>query len=933
MSKSMKNRLGLLVVVAMSGASALATQPQFPAFFAENHGQAPASVSFVMRRPAGTAFFSRSGVTFALPGTSLDIRFLNGKTLPVLEGRDKLKGVANFFEGGDPAKWQDNVALYQQLVYKELWPGVDAVYSTTKDAFKSEFRVAPGSDPSAIRWQYGAGARVETASDGSLKIMAGGQILREAAPEIYQMVNGRQMPVEGAYEVKADGIVTFRVGAYDRGTELVIDPVIVFTSLLGGSSQDQASAVAADAFGNMVVAGWTSSTNFPAMSASRQPQFGGSVDAFVAKFGGNGADLIFCTFLGGNGDDRAAGVALDSVGNIYVTGHTASSNFPVASAVQPRLSGSQDAFVTKLNPSGTRILYSTYLGGTNVDTANAIAVDSFGAAYVGGDTSSTDFPVLNGASLTNKGGQDGFVTKLTAAGTAIVYSTYLGGAAAEHVTAIALNSSGNAYVTGSTFSVNFPVSGAVQAATGGNQDAFVTEFLPGGNGLVFSTYLGGSGGFAGLPEQGQAIAVDAAGNIYVAGTTSSSNFPITASSALQATYAGGNLDGFITQYAPGGQRINYSSFLGGSGLDLINAIAVDNFGYVTVAGDTSSFDFPIVRGPQKQLGGNYDAFVTKFLFSSTTCTMINSSLLGGSGSDTAMGVALNRFGDALAAGFTGSYDFPIVVPLSSPKALQSANLGLSNAFVAKLSNPFFAATYKQTSGGPVINLDYSHDSLFDGATFTGKQIHWGNPGDIVILGDWNQSGSPKVGVFRNGTWVLDSNGNGVLDAGDRQFTFGQAGDIPVVGDWNGTGTIKAGIFRNGTWILDLSGLIAGQSTGLANITSTYGVAGDIPVVGDWTGTGTSKVGVFRDGFWILDANGDGVLNASDPFYIFGQPGDTPLTGDWDGSGVSHPGIVRNNRWFLNYKWNMETGPLGSAGTELSFTFGAPGSLPLIGKNF
>jgi Beta-propeller repeat len=926
----MKNRSGLLIVIALSGASALATQPQFPAFFVENHGQAPSTVRYVMRRPSGTVFFASSGLTIALPETSLEMRFVNGAVDPSLQGRAKLSAVANFFEGSNPSKWRSNATLFQQLVYKQLWPGIDAVYSTTKDVFKSEFRVAPGASAALIRWNYGAASQVRKKVDGSIEIRVGGETVHEEAPEVYQLINGNRVPVASDYDIEANGDVGFKVGPYDSSAELVIDPVIVFTSLLGGSSQDQASAVAADAYGNVVVAGWTSSTNFPVMAASRQPQFGGSVDAFVAKFGGNGSDLIFCTFIGGNGDDRATGLALDTAGNIYVAGHTASTNFPIVSAVQTKLNGPEDAFVAKLNPAGTKLLYSTFFGGSNVDAANAIAVDIFGQAYIGGDTSSTDLPILNGAYTTNQGGQDGFVAKFTSAGTAVVYSTYLGGTAADHIAAIAVDTAGNTYVTGSTFSVNFPVSQAVQAATGGNQDAFVTEILPGGNALVFSTYLGGSGGFAGLPEAGQAIALDIAGNIYVAGTTSSSNFPVTAS-ALQPTFAGGNVDGFLTQYAPGGQRMNYSSFLGGSGLDLINGIAADSFGYVSVTGQTSSIDFPVARGVQKQLNGNYDAFVTKFLFNGSTCALVNSSYLGGSGNDSATGIALNRNGDALVAGLTGSYDFPIVVPLSSTKAFQSTNLGLTNAFVAKLASPFFPAAYSQGSNGPLINLDYAHDALFDGEIFTGKSTHWGNPGDVVILGDWNQTGTVKVGVFRNGLWILDSNGNGVLDAADRQFNFGQAGDIPVVGDWNGTGTLKAGVFRSGTWILDLSGLVAGQSTGLGNIVATYGVAGDIPVVGDWTGTGTSKIGVFRNGFWILDANGDYAMTGSDPFYVFGQAGDTPLTGDWDGSGISHPGIVRNNHWFLNYRWANETGALGSAGTELKFTFGATGSVPLVGK--
>jgi hypothetical protein len=927
----MKYGFILLLVGAMSGAQALARQAQLPAFFAENHGQAPAGVQFVMTRPSGTAFFERGGVTIELPGSALGVRFIGSSSQTVIEGRQKLAAVANFFEGSEQSKWKSNVPLFEKLVYRDLWPGVDAVYSTSTANFKSEFRVAKGADPKTIRWSYGRGARVRIEPDGSLAVESGGAALREEAPELYQERDGKRVRVPGAYSVAPDGVVSFQIGGYDPKRELVIDPVIVFTSLLGGSSQDEASAVAADTYGNIVVTGWTSSTNFPAMTASHQAQFGGSVDAFVAKFGGNGSDLIFCTFLGGNGDDRAMGLALDSQGNIYVAGHTASSNFPLADAFQRTLSGSEDAFVTKLNSAGNRLIYSTYLGGSGVEIANGIAVDSYGQAYVGGSTTSTNFQIVGGVYSANQGGQDGFVVKLTAAGTAIVYSTYLGGAATDNIAAIAVNGAGNAIVTGSTTSVNFPVSNAAQSTTGGNQDAFVTELLPGGNGFTFSTYLGGSSGYAGLPEQAQAIAVDASGNIYVAGTTSSTNFPVT-SSALQPIYAGGNQDGFITQYTPAG-AVNYSSFLGGSSLDSIYAIAVDGFGYVTVAGQTSSANFPATRGAQTTLKGAYDAFVTKFSFSGTVCTMVNSTYLGGTGSDTAAGVALNKTGDALVVGFTGSYDFPIVTPLSATREFQISNVGLTNAFVGEIANPFFPAEYKQASAGPTVNLDYAHDALYDGETFTGKAVQWGNPGDILILGDWNQTGTVKVGVFRNGLWILDSNGNGVLDSGDRQFTFGQAGDIPVVGDWNGTGVLKAGVFRQGTWILDLSGLMAGNSTGLTNVTATYGLSSDIPVVGDWTGTGTTKIGVFRDGFWILDANGDYVMNGSDPFYIFGQAGDTPLTGDWDGSGVSHPGIVRNNHWYLNYRWNNEIGALGSAGTELTFTFGTAGFTPIVGKRY
>jgi hypothetical protein len=920
----------ILLAVFISAASAIARNPSVPSFFVENSGQAPEEVKFMLRRTASTAFFSNRCVTLALPGGSLSMRFEGASLRPVLGGREKLSATANFFEGNDPKRWRDRVPMYRQLVYRDLWPGIELVYSTSTENFKSEFLIAKGASPASIRWRYGPEADVAIEADGSLLIKSGGQSVREQAPVVYQVVETKHVPVVGSYEIARDGSVGFRLGKYDVSRELIIDPVIVFTSMLGGYSQDQATAIATDTFGNILVAGFTSSTSFPVTAASRQPQSGGSADAFVAKFGGNGSYLIFCSFLGGNGDDRATGVAVDGMGNIYLTGHTGSSNFPLASAVQGVLRGSEDAFITKLTPSGSRIIYSTYLGGSGVDSGNAIAVDGYGQAYIGGDTSSTDFPILSGISSTNQGGQDGFVTKLTAAGTAIVYSTYLGGTAADHIASIAINTAGNVYVAGFTFSSNFPIVQAVQPTSGGNQDAFVTELTPTGVGIVFSTYLGGSSGYTGLPEEAHAIAIDAAGKIYVAGTTSSINFPVT-SNALQPLYAGGNLDGFLTQYSANGQKMTYSSFIGGTGLDTVNAIAVDSFGYVTVAGETSSSDFPNLRGVQKQLNGNYDAFVSKFLFSGSTCSLINSSFLGGSGADIAAGVSLNGTGDTLLAGFTGSTDLATSVPLPATRAFQNTNLGLTNAFVSKIANPFFPAAVTQSSSGPLIELDSAHDGLYDGEVFSGQSLRYGNPGDIVILGDWNHTGTVKVGVFRNGLWILDWNGNGVLDSGDRQFMFGQTGDTPLVGDWNGTGIIKAGLFRQGAWILDQSGLISGSSTGLSNITTTYGAAGDIPIVGDWTGSGTTKIGVFRDGFWILDTNGDFAMNASDPFYIFGQTGDFPLTGDWDGSGISHPGIVRGGQWYLNYQWNNEIGVLGSAGTELSFTFGANTSIPMIGK--
>ncbi len=923
---------GAINIVFLFATSAFATQPQFPSYFAKNEGQLPKEVRFELKRAGGSAFFHDKGIALDLPGGQFRAQFVQANPHPLIEGRQKLSAVANFFEGSDPGRWRTQVPLYTQLVYRDLWRGVELSYSTATKYFKSEFRVSPHADPSSIQWSYGPEAHLSIGRDGSLLVQDQDRSLREEAPEIYQRIGATRKRISGNYQISPQNVVSFRFGPYDHDQELVIDPVIVFTSLLGGTGQDNATAIASDPQGNIVVAGWTSSLNFPARSAARQTHLGGAVDAFVAKFSGSGSNLLFCTYFGGSGDDRAYGAALDAVGNIYLVGRTTSSNFPIASALQTALRGTEDGFVTKLNPAGNRILFSTYIGGGGVDAVNAITLDPGGYIYVVGDTSSSDFPLFSAYSSSNQGGQDAFVMKLTPTGNALLYSTYLGGSATDHATAIAVNSAGNAFVTGSTFSTNFPVKSALQATTGGNQDAFLTELAVGGNALVFSTYLGGSSGTAGLPEEADAIVLDSSGNIYIAGTTSSFNFPVTAS-ALQPTFVGGNQDAFLVQYSPLGQSIQYASFLGGTGLDYITGIALDSFGYLTVAGYTSSADFPILRPVQSQFKGIFDAFVTKFNFSGAVCTLINSTYLGGSLADSATAVTLDQDGSALVAGYTSSADFPIVSPVPPLHPYQWTNNGLSNAFVVKLANPYTRATATQTSSGVLFGVDYSRDRLWDTETYSGTYSLFGNPGDIPILGDWNHSGTVKMGIFRNGLWILDLNGNGVLDSADRQFTFGQTGDIPVVGDWDGTGVLRAGIFRGGTWILDFSGHLQGTATGVVDKTYSFGATTDIPITGDWTGTGTTKIGVFRGGFWILDADGNGVLNSSDIWYIFGQSGDTPVTGDWDGSGVTHPGIVRNGVWFLNYRWSSETGALGSNGTALQFQFGKPGSISLAGRNF
>jgi hypothetical protein len=385
---------------------------------------------------------------------------------------------------------------------------------------------------------------------------------------------------------------------------------LVYSTYLGGSGTDQGIDIAVDAAGSAYVTGTTDSTNFPTTAGAFQAALAGtSTDAFVTKLSPAGAALVYSTYLGGSGSDQGVGIAVDAGGSAYVTGLTGSANFPTASPIQAALVGSSDAFVTKLNPTGSApLVYSTYLGGSGAEQGNRIAVDAAGSAYVTGTTDSLNFPTTAGAFQTASGGlDDAFVTKLTPAGSALAYSTYLGGSGTEQSFGIAVDSAGSAYVTGTTDSPNFPTTaGAFDVTANGGFDAFVTKLTPAGSALVYSTYLGGSGSGG---DSGIGIAVDSAGNAYVTGETTSDDFPT--ASPVQAA-RGGGLDAFVTKLNPAGSALVYSTFLGGSNLDTGQGIAVDSGGNAYVAGFTSSPNFPTTTGAFDQTAnGGDDTFVAK----------------------------------------------------------------------------------------------------------------------------------------------------------------------------------------------------------------------------------------------------------------------------------------------------------------------------------
>jgi hypothetical protein len=673
LSKDVQVAMRTSWIVLFAQAAALAASPgrdSVPLFFIANQGQAPASVRFMTKSPGITAWFLDDAVVLRAAGGTVRMSFEGAETSAALEGRQPLAGKANFLTG-DAGTWRLGVPLFGELSYRNLYPGIDMVFGGGGRDLKSEFLVAPGADPSRIWLRYAGAGKLRIEDDGSLWIPVNGAPFREQAPLVYQERNGRRLSVGSRFRLAPNGALGFELGAYDRSLPLVIDPVLSYSTLLGGSGFDSATAIAVDSSGSAYVAGFTDSYDFPTLNASQSYQ-AGSNNAFVAKLNAAGNGLIYSTYIGGSADDRAYGIAVDSSGNAYVTGSTTSLNFPVRYALQSRLLGSRNAFVVKLSPAGNMMLYSTYLGGSGADYGYGIAVDGSGNAYVVGDTTSLNFPAT-GFQTGFHGVQDAFVAKVSSDGSHLVYSTYLGGSNTDHGAAIAVDAGGAAYVTGSTYSVDFPTKVPFQPRIAGGEDAFIARLNSSGTSLLFSTYLGGSNGTVPYPETGQAIALDSQGNAYVVGVTSSADFPLL--NAEQSSL-GGWLDAFVTKVNSSG-ALMYSTYLGGSGVDVGNAVAVDSSGSAYVTGYTYSTDLPVVAALQSTIGGDCDAFLAKL--SPAGNSLMYLSYLGGNGSDNGSAVALDPTGAVYVAGWTLSTNFPLQNPY------QTINAGNYGAFVTKVT--------------------------------------------------------------------------------------------------------------------------------------------------------------------------------------------------------------------------------------------------------
>ncbi len=644
--------------------------PQFgqtPLAFEENRGQTDSSVRFLAREPGFLLFLTDREAVVKLspargssPGpTALRMAF-ESTSMGKAVGVDRLPQTSNYFVGNDPSRWRTGVPSFRTVRYPEIYPGVDLVYHGERRQLEFDLVVAPGADPHRIVLDIDGAEAAKRDPAGNLVLSTSGGDFRLVRPTIYQEAPAGRQEISGEYVLlPGEGghrRVAVSLGSYDRSRPLVIDP-----------------------------------------------------------------ELMYSTYLGGTDDDVPSGVAVDGAGNAYVTGVTASADFPGVGdgSLQSVNAGQFDAFVTKIDAAGTGIVYSTFLGGSGGETGGTIAVDTAGNAYIAGSTFSSDFPVLHPIQAHNAGFADAFVAKIAPAGDALVYSTYLGGQNFDYGFAIAIDSSGNAYLTGDSASPDFPgtADSPIQSSVvPGKYHGWVTKIDAAGSAIVFSTYLGGKSF-----DDGYGIAVDGQRNVYVTGQTTSSDFIGAAGGPIQAAL-GGSSDAFVTKVNASGTALVYSTFLGGSGSDIGLSIAVDSNRNAYVTGATTSPDFPKADESPIQdhnEGGGNDAFVAKI--DAAGGAIVYSTYLGGSGDDVGAGIAVDSSGTAYVAGGAGSSGFPG----TSGSPIQPALAGPSDAFVTAIDPTGSAILFSTYFGGNAadgayaIALDSGRNVYIVGGTVSG----------------------------------------------------------------------------------------------------------------------------------------------------------------------------------------------------------------------
>ncbi|GAB3387491.1 DUF7948 domain-containing protein [Lysobacter fragariae] len=829
---------------------AIAAYARMPLAFEANQGQTDARVNFLSRGLGYSLFLTPTEAVFKMGGGTGDkaapavlrMGLVGANAAPRVAGEDRQQALSQYLRGNDPAKWQRDIAQFGKVRYDEVYPGVDLVYYGSQNRLEYDFIVAPGADPDTIVMKLsGAGSR-HLDADGNLVLATPQGEITQNRPVLYQQIEGRRIAVEGRYKLLADNRVAFEVGRYDRGHALVIDPVIDYSGWIDANYFDYAYGVAVDRAGNAYITGSTQSSDFPVTNGSHL----NSSDIYLAKLNAAGNGLLYSSYIGSSSTDQALAIALDAAGNIYLGGDTRGDAddtvpFPLVNAYQTQNTGYDVAWVMKLNPSMS-IVYSTLLGGSSFQHVQGIAVDASGQAFVVGTTDSTNFPTKNARQASNataggaNSGRDTFVAKFGATGS-LLFSTYHGGGLDDYGRGIAVDTAGNAYITGSTSSTNFPVLGARQANNAGNWDAFVSKFNPSGA-LVYSTYHGGSDN-----DEGYAIAVDRTGAAYITGDTYSDQgatdaVPFPLANAFQSTHgsASQSRDAFVSKFAPAGNALAYSSYLGGDDFDYGYGIAVDAAGNAYVTGETHSTNFPQAARLQAGRGGtgyDYDAFVAKIGVVAGKAKLAFSSYVGdGAEKETGRAIAVDRFGGVY---FVGDEQDP-------------ANSSLTNVVMAKVGQAYnrtWSGDFDNDGKDDVYwrNLATGGNDLWRSATSTTRiaQAAVTDPNWTVAgVGDFNNDGKSDV-LWRN--LVTGANDLWLSAQSTTRQAITAATDtnwvVAGVGDFGGDGKSDI-LWHNritGASVVWNSG-VASTQTALATVSA---LAWEIVGVGDFNKDGKSDI--------------------------------------------------------------------------------------------
>ncbi len=801
-------RMPISAGIPLGGASN-SNHGRLPLTFEANQGQISPEARFCAHGKGYSAYLSAGGMVLTLrptkvtardttdsalnknpkqvSGVTLRFMLLGANSTPEIVGEDQQVGTVNYFIGSDSAKWHRNVPTYARVRYRNVYPGIDLVYYGSHEQLEYDFVVSPGANPRLIRFEIEGASEIALDEAGNLVLQTGGGDLHFQSPVIYQESNGQRVPVRGVYVMTDATHVAFQVTRYDANKPLVIDPVLVYSTYLGGSGDDQPGGIAVDAEGNVYVAGSTDSTDFPLATLGSLP--GGNTHVFIAKLDATGSNLIYADYLGGNGQDYGYALALDAANDVYVTGNTASSDFPTVNPFQGTYPGSSNAFLTKISPDGSSLLYSTYFGGNGTDVPANVAVDSTGEMIIAGYTSSTNLPMANAyqsSASANPGGlygNYGFLTRFSADGSSLVYSTYFGGSSnlplncggtpcwvppSSVIAAMVLDTAGNAYVTGTTNTYDFPVTPGTYQTTDTTQQngtvGFVSKFAGNGS-LQYSTYFYDA---SGLFTEPAALAVSQSGSVYVTGITfGAGTFPVTSTSICDpSVYGFGCNYAFATEFDAVGATLLYSTYLGPNNNDLPQAIVLDGNNDAYILGYTGSGSFGLVNGIENYSNEN-DLLLVEI--DPTASAQLLATYLGGSGNDqpAPAGMVLDANGNLYISGMTDSSDFPVL-----QSAFQSLLSGSSNGFIVKIG----------PASAPAVAL--SPDSLQYASQTIGS------------------SSQPQTVLLRNMSSALLSISS-ITTTGDFAETDDCGNDVPAAGSctFSATFTPATSGTRNGTIVI------------------------------------------------------------------------------------------------------------------------------------